>query len=209
MAWASSREVHLGQVNASGDVSDEQLMASSLRGSMQAFEELYYRYAHHILGFTYRLLRHYQDAESITQEVFLRLLRDSAGYDPSRRFSTWIYTIARNLCLDALRRRRPDAIGDGEQFTAREPDPAAEADDHETAQRLRAAIDALPPFCREVVQLRVFERLSYREIADVLGCPESTARSRMDLAIKRLRAGFCRKFAPTENFVDESLPRPR
>ena len=204
LAWTDSREEELRQARASGDVSDEQLMAGSLRGSMSAFEELYYRYAQRILGFTYHLLRDYQEAESITQEVFLKLLRDSAVYDPSRRLSTWIYTIARNLCLDALDRRRPGALGDGDQFTSMEPDPAAAADDRETAQQLRGAIDALPPFCREMVQLRVFERLSYREIADVVGCPESTARSRMNLAIKRLRASFCRKAEPTDNLVDES-----
>ena len=69
-------------------------------------------------------------------------------------------------------------------------------------------IALLPPFCREVVQLRVFERLSYREIADVVGYPENTAQSRMALAIKRLRASFCWKVEPTDNLVDESSPQP-
>ncbi|MFH1918413.1 MAG: sigma-70 family RNA polymerase sigma factor [Planctomycetota bacterium] len=179
-------------------------MAGALRGSMPAFEELYCRYAHRIVRFARRLMRDHQDAESITQEVFLRLLKDSAAYDPSRRFSTWIYTIARNLCWDALARRRPDLVGDGDEFPGREPNPAAHMEERETGQRLRAAVDALPQFCREVVQLRVFERFTYREIAQILGCPESTARSRMALAIKRLRVGLYRKLPPSENLVDES-----
>ena len=179
-------------------------MASVLQGSMPAFEELYYRYAHRISRFTCRTLRDHQEAESITQEVFLRLLRNSARYDSSRPFSTWIYAIARNLSLDALARRKPEAIGDVDRFISKEPDPADQVDDRETERRLLAAIDALPLFCREVVQLRVFERLSYREIAGVVGCPESTARSRMDLAIKRLRASFREQAAPNDNLVDES-----
>ena len=199
---------NLREANAFESVSDEELMASSLRGSGPSFEQLYGRYAQRILRFTCRLLHDYQDAESITQEIFLKLLRDSTGYDPSRQFSTWIYAIARNLCLDALARRRPEAIDDADRFTNREPDPAVQVDDRETEQRLLAAVDALPLFCREVVQLRVFERLSYREIADVVGCLESTARSRMDLAIKRLRVSFSRKSEPNENLVDESRSHP-
>jgi len=202
----STRKVD--QADSSREVSDEQLMAGALRGSMPAFEELYYRYAHRIVRFARRLMRDHQDAESITQEVFLRLLKHSAAYDPSRRFSTWIYTIARNLCLDALARRRADVVADGDQFPGREPDPAAHVEERETGQQLRAAVDALPHFCREVVQLRVFERFSYGEIADVLGCPESTARSRMDLAIKRLRADFGKNLERAENCVDESPSRP-
>lgn len=198
----------MGWADAFPGVSDEQLMANALRGSAEAFEELYHRYARRIFGFAHRLVRDYQEAESITQEVFLKLLRDSGSYNPSRRFSTWIYAIARNLCLDDLARGRPDPIGDGEQFTSREPAPPAEVDARETQQRLRAAIDGLPLLYREVVQLRVFGRLPYREIAAIVGCPESTARSRMDLAIKRLRAGLCLELAGRENLVDEFSSRP-
>jgi len=102
-------EKRLRQTDLFQEVSDEQLMASALRGSMPAFEDLYRRYAHRILRFTNRLVRDHQEAESITQEAFLRLLQNSATYDGSRRFSTWMYTIARNLCLDELARRRPEA----------------------------------------------------------------------------------------------------
>lgn len=204
---ASSRQENSRQVSACGDVSDERLMASSLLGSKSAFEELYERYARRILGFTYRLLRDHHEAESITQEVFLRLLKDSAAYDPSRRFSTWIYTIARNLCLDALSRRRPEGLGDTDCFISPEPNPAAVSEDRETVARLQVAIDALPLFCREVLQLRVFDKLSYRQTADFVGCPESTARSRMDLAVKRLRAQWCKNLEVVENPVDESPSR--
>jgi len=204
---ASSRQENSRQVSAFGELSDEQLMASSLQGSKSSFEELYERYARRILGFTYRLFRDHQEAESITQEVFLRLLKDSTAYDPSRCFSTWIYTIARNLCLDALSRRRPERLDDTDCFMSQEPDPAAVSEERDTAERLQAAIDTLPLFCREVLQLRVFDELSYRQIADIANCPESTARSRMDLAIKRLRAHFSKNLELVENSVDESPSR--
>jgi len=182
-------------------------MAGSLQGSKSAFEELYERYARRILGFTHRLLRDHQEAESITQEVFLRLLNNSAAYDPSRRFSTWIYAIARNLCSDALARRRPERLHDTDCLIGQEPNPAAVSEDRETMQRLEVAIDMLPLFCREVLLLRVFDELSYRQIADIVGCPESTARSRMDLAIKRLRAHLGKNLEVVENPVDESPSR--
>ncbi|MBC8868045.1 MAG: sigma-70 family RNA polymerase sigma factor [Planctomycetes bacterium] len=182
-------------------------MASSLQGAKSAFEELYERYARRMLGFTHRLLRDHQEAESITQEVFLRLLKDSAAYDPSRCFSTWIYKIARNLCLDALARRRPEGLDDPDCFISQEPNPAAVSEDRETVERLKVAIDALPPFCRQVLLLRIFDELSYRQIADIVGCPESTARSRMDLAIRRLRAHLCKNLEVVENPVDESPSR--
>ena len=190
------------------DLPDERMMAESLKGSTAALEHLYQRYARRILRFTYRLVQDYHDAESITQEVFLRLLKDSAAYDPGRRFSTWIFTIARNLCLDVRARRRPEAIGDGDRFASRAPDPARDAHDREVADRLHAALDALPPSSREIIQLRMVEQLPYREIAEILGCPESTARSRMNLAIKRLRARLGRAAIPSANLVDESASGP-
>jgi len=204
---ASSRQENPRQASACGDLSDEQLMAGSLQGSKSAFEELYERYARRILGLTHRLLRDHQEAESITQEVFLRLLKDSAAYDPSRHFSAWIYTVARNLCLDALARRRTEGLDDTDCLMSQEPDPAAVSEDRETMQRLLVAIDTLPLFCREVLQLRIFDELSYRQICDIVGCPESTARSRMDLAIKRLRAHLCKNLEVVENPVDESPSR--
>ena len=176
--------------------SDEDLMLRlQRRRDEESFSALFARYRVPIISYLYRLVGNRTEAESLAQETFLRVLEKAEHYDYPRRFSTWFYTIARNLATDFLKKKRaivPDdfqglaetVLGTGSP----EPD-AAVAWAEEQAQLIRA-LHELPLPYREVVVLRALQELSYREIAHIVGCPESTARSRMDYGLEFLRKRY-------------------
>jgi RNA polymerase sigma-70 factor (ECF subfamily) len=175
---------------------DEDLMLRVQEaGDRQAFTELFRRYRVRITSYLYRLLRDPGDAESLAQETFLRVLQRGHLYTYPRRFSTWVFTVARNLAADFLKKKRAitsesfDLMADAQSEPEHlRPDVATM---HEEASReLQQAIDALPGQHREVLILRAFYDMSYREIAEIVGCPESTARSRMDYALKELKRRY-------------------
>lgn len=158
----------------------------------QAFGELFGRYRARITSYVARLLGDRHDAESIAQEVFLRLIEKSHLYRYPRGFSTWLFTIARNLAADFHKKKRArtsesfDLMADS-QAEPNERRPEAVALQEEDLRRLDEAVRRLPPEHREVLILRAFHEMSYREIAEIAGCPESTARSRMDYALQELK----------------------
>ncbi len=133
------------------------------------------------------MVRQPEDAAELTQEVMLRALRHLGGYDPARPFSTWIYAIARNACIDHLRkhRARPGLDREVPDRSAGPEDRAAAA---ERARHLQAALDELPPLYREVLLLYHYEHLKYREIAEVLDIPIGTVMNRIFRARRKLRA---------------------
>lgn len=173
--------------------SDEDLMLRIQQANDQeAFAELFQRYRVRITSYTCRLVRDANEGESLAQETFLRLLQKMHLYSYPRRFSTWVFTIARNLVTDFQKKKRAitsesfDLMADGQKdVDHRRPDLSTMQD--EALRALGAAIDQLPAQHREVLILRSFYEMSYREIAEIVGCPESTARSRMDYALKELR----------------------
>jgi RNA polymerase sigma-70 factor (ECF subfamily) len=140
------------------------------------------------------LTRNDQDAEDVVQEAFLRAHRffpSFRGGDPR----AWLLTIVRNSCWSWLRANRPRDVGTGLDDVAEMPDalaPSAEEDlvRRVDAERVRRALDALPAEFREVLILREFEELSYREIADVSGIPVGTVMSRLARARARLQAAL-------------------
>ena len=173
--------------------SDEDLMRRlQQRRDEDAFSRLFARYRGPITSYLYRLVGNRSEAESLAQEAFLRVLEKAALYAYPKRFSTWFYTIARNLATDFLKKKRavvPDDFQDlaESRLAPSEPDAERLAAWHEDLQRLAHALAELPPVYREVVVLRALQGLSYREIADIVECPESTARSRMDYGLDFLR----------------------
>ena len=179
--------------------SDEDLMLRiQRRHNEDAFNSLFARYRVPIISYLYRLVGKRAEAESLAQEAFLRVLQKADRYDYPKRFSTWFYTIARNLATDFLKKKRAVVPDDFQSLSESMLGPAPavaeqEAADHEELRQLARVLQELPVTYREVVVLRALQELSYREIAAIVGCPESTARSRMDYGLDYLRKSYRRK----------------
>jgi RNA polymerase sigma-70 factor, ECF subfamily len=182
------------------DDSDESLMLRYRDGDVRAFELLIGRHRKPVFNFVLRYVREPAQAEDVTQETFLRLIKGAEAYQRQAKFTTWLFTIARNLCIDAARRGKHrkaaslDAPIDddaGVSLLDLVPDggPAVDrqAQSRELAVRLRAAIEALPDEQREIFLLREVADLQFNEIAAVVGCPENTVKSRMRYALEKLR----------------------
>ena len=177
-------------------VSDEDLMLRlQRRRDEDAFNLLFARYRVPITSYLYRLVGNRSEAESLAQETFLRILQKADRYTYPRRFSTWFYTIARNLATDFLKKKRAVVPDDFHGLSESIVRPAQSDAEWRTASRedldqLITALQDLPVTYREVVVLRALQELSYREIASIVGCPESTARSRMDYGLEHLRKHY-------------------
>jgi RNA polymerase sigma-70 factor (ECF subfamily) len=183
------------------DDSDESLMLRYRDGDVRAFELLVTRHRKALFNFILRFVRDTAAAEDVTQETFLRLVKGADAYERQAKFTTWLYTIARNLCVDAARRGKHrkaaslDAPLSDEDGAASlldlVPDTGAgvdrQAQSRELAVRLRQAIEALPDEQREIFLLREVADLQFNEIANVIGCPENTVKSRMRYALEKLR----------------------
>jgi RNA polymerase sigma-70 factor, ECF subfamily len=180
-----------------GRASDEELMRRTQNGDKQAYALLYERYSASVLSYLYRMLGNVEDVESIGQEVFLRAFRFAPTYRYPQKFSTWLFTITRNLAINQSRRRRRSPVrnvtelnlegvemsGDPYQVAARATDNVERQE--EIAQVLKALED-LPADQKEVIVLGVFQDLSYAEIEDITGTKAVTLRSRMFHGLKRL-----------------------
>lgn len=184
------------------DVPDEDLMERYGRGEVRAFEVLLERHRKPVFNFLLRSARRPETAEDLLQEVFLRVVRQAGSYRRQAKFTTWLYTIARNLCIDHARKmsHRKEAsldapVGGGEDegrtyvqlVPDREPDPDGRLSDRQLASRLYEALDLLPEEQREVFLMREYQQLKFREIAEIVGIPENTVKSRMRYALESLR----------------------
>jgi RNA polymerase sigma-70 factor (ECF subfamily) len=165
---------------------DPTLVLRCREGDRDAFEQLVVRYQKPVFNVALRILRNRQDALDVAQTSFLKAFEHLADYDPGFRFYSWLYRIAINESLNALALRKPR--GELDANVADEgpgPDRAAEGD-----QALRALEDALmqlSPELRAVTVLRHITQLSYEDIAEALGVPEKTVKSRLHSARERLR----------------------
>jgi RNA polymerase sigma-70 factor (ECF subfamily) len=183
------------------DESDEALMLRYQRGDVRAFEVLLTRHRKPVFHFLLRFVRDKAQAEDLLQEVFLRVIKGAASYERQAKFTTWMYTIARNLCVDAARRgkhRRAQSLDapmndetDGATLLDKIPDgqPGAERKTigKELHGKLAAAIDKLSEEQREVFLMRELMDMPFKDIADIVGCPENTVKSRMRYALEKLR----------------------
>jgi RNA polymerase sigma-70 factor, ECF subfamily len=185
-----------------GDESDEGLMLRYQKGDVRAFEILLGRHRRPIFNFILRYVGVPAMAEDLLQETFLRVIKGAEAYQRQAKFTTWLYTIARNLCVDASRRgkhRKATSLDTPMDSDGKEgatlldvvADKAAGADrkvlSKELHGRLRTAIAKLSEDQREVFLMREFLDMPFREIADVVGCPENTVKSRMRYALEKLR----------------------
>ena len=178
--------------------SDEALMLQLQTGDLCSFDTLVKRWEKPLLNYCYRMVNDIALAEDLRQEVFLRIYRSAKTYRPAAQFSTWMYRIATNLCLDTLakqQRRKEVSIdsyleSESEGFDERLIDPSnpphAVVIRKETERRVRSALARLPEDLRVVVTLRHYNGMKFREIAEILECPISTVKSRMTAGLERL-----------------------
>ncbi len=174
-------------------------MEQARRGDAEAFRTLVDRYYRKVYGMTLSMVRNQDDALELTQETFLHLHRALGSFRFSAKFSTWLYRIVTNVCIDHFRRtsRAPQQMPlvsreEDEAETIEWPDPGAEAPDQaayrsELRSALVWAFDRLSAHHRAVMMLRDVEGLSYGEIAGVMGCSVGTVMSRLHYARKRLQ----------------------
>ena len=166
---------------------DGELVARHLGGDARAFDELVRRYQRPIYRLAFRYVKSEADAKDVTQRTFVKALGALARWRADASFRTWLYRIAINAALNHLRDRRRDErrAGSGEP----EPPPADPADLDRDRRRaaLRAAVAALPPRQRMVLELRVYDDLTFREVAALCGVSENAAKVSFHHAVARLR----------------------
>ena len=186
-----------------GDATDEMLMVRYQRGERKAFVELVRRHNRPIYNFVLRQLRVPSLAEDVTQDVFMRLVQNAAEFKHEARFLTWLYTIARNLCIDQLRKQShrrhasldqaaaPQSEAPPLGETVADPNPQTSAEHNALSAEVRSsivkAVDSLPDDQREVFLLREVASLPFRDIAEITGVGENTVKSRMRYALEKLR----------------------
>ena len=145
--------------------SDEELMLSAAGGDMEAFGELVLRHQDRAWRTAYHYVANRADAEELAQAAFLRILDAAASYRPSARFTTYLYRVVANLCLDHRRKKRPDGQGDLPLRASSLPAPDAQIAAREREETVRRALGRLPDRQRMAVVLRYYEELPLREIA--------------------------------------------
>lgn len=181
-------------------MSEQDLIKKAQKGEVEAFEQLIRDYEKRILNYCFRMLGNLSDAEDAAQEVFVKIFRFIGSFNGQSSFSTWLYRIASNVCLDLLRKakRRPqDTVSihqendDGEEYSIAiedtEPNPYERAQLSEAQQALKKALEQLSDEHRQVVILRDIEGLSYEEIAEAMGTAPGTVKSRLNRARQMLK----------------------
>jgi RNA polymerase sigma-70 factor (ECF subfamily) len=161
---------------------DEDLIGQVAGGDELALQELLRRYERPLSHFIYRHTAG-RDVEDLYQETWLRVVRAAERFDPGRRFSTWLFQIAVNLCRDWHRRGGPDAVP-----TADAAEAAVDLGRAEAGMDAARLLAVLPQLQREVLILRYFHDLSEEELALILDCPKGTVKSRLHNALARLAA---------------------
>ncbi len=169
------------------DGADRALVVAARAGSPDAFASLVDRYRAPVVRLAYRLTRDADEAKDIAQDAFFRAYRRLAEFHPDRPFSRWLFVIARNASLDALRRRRRAAAHGLDVDPQHELGPEEIALRNEEAERVREALEALPERYRLVLELYYVSGLRYREIAEALGIPIGTVKTFLSRAKRQLR----------------------
>lgn len=178
-------------------IDEKQCIEKAARGDADAFEALLTQYQGQVFRLCFRMTGNSEDAADLTQEAFVKVWRALGSFQFDSAFSTWLYRLATNCCLDFLRsqKRRPTqpltVETDGEEGTIEVPDdsptPEEAAISKEEHEALERAMQSLEPEQRQILTLRIVNDLSYEEIARVVGIREGTVKSRLSRARENLR----------------------
>lgn len=176
------------------EMSDLELLACMGRSDKDALAALYDRYGRRVFALAARILNDPSASEEVTQDVFLSIWRRSASYSVDKgKFTTWLFSIAHNRTIDELRRRRRNLNRDGEDIQEHLDIESSEISPDESAvaqseyAMVREALRVLPPEQRQVIELAYFRGLTQAEIAERMGQPLGTVKTRMRLALRKLR----------------------
>lgn len=175
---------------------DEELVARSVRGDAECFNELIVRWERPIYVLAYRTIGREEEARDVCQETFLRAFRALPRFRGQAKFSSWLYRIALNLCHDWLRRERraptvqaPEGVDLLDLAVATEPTESIEdlVARNDLSRIVERAMERLPDEQRTAIILKEFHGLTFREIADILDCPLSTVKTRLYQGLSVLR----------------------
>ena len=163
------------------------LIERCLKGDQRAWDDVVRLYWRKVFNVAYKFVGRQDEAEDLTQDIFLKLFKSLKTFDRRANFSTWLISVSRNLCIDHYRsmRREHDVVThDVDVVTLARPSasdsPQAALEQRDRVALLRAALDTLAPSLRTAVMLRDIQELSYQEIAEKLGVPEGTVKSRIN-----------------------------
>ncbi|GIW82739.1 MAG: DNA-directed RNA polymerase sigma-70 factor [Gemmatales bacterium] len=185
---------------------DEELLDRFREGQTEAFGELVRRYERELYGYLRRYLGNGALAEDVFQNTFLQLYKKIEQYEPGRPVRPWLYTIATNQAIDALRRQgRHQAVSLDEKreisangevrgllnlLEEQGEGPESRLEGEELREKIRASVDALPEVMKQVILLAYYQGLKYREIAEILGIPVGTVKSRLHAALVKLQKAW-------------------
>ena len=181
-----------------GRVGLDSEVAQLRRGDLDALSSLVSRYQNRLYRFLLRLVRDRSEAEDLFQQTWVHVAEKIRRFDPNRNFDAWLFTVARNLAIDHLRRVRPSSLDQpvsedesqgtaADRMVAKDPAPLERVLENERASRLGTALDELPIAYREVMTLRFEEEMKIEEIAQVLSIPLSTVKSRLRRSLEQMR----------------------
>ncbi len=167
---------------------DEQIVQRTLNGEVEAFGILVRRWEKKVYGLAYRMLGHYEDARDTTQEIFLTVYRNLRKFRGDAKFSSWLYRIALNCCHNRLRERALQTVPlDESPPVPVDASAHSQVERQQKIERVRRALRALPYEMRQVIIMKEYEGLTFKEIAEILNIPVSTAKTRLYTGLDQLR----------------------
>jgi RNA polymerase sigma-70 factor (ECF subfamily) len=191
---------------ATSSTSTDRLIEECLSGNQAAWETIVRQHRRKVFNLAYKFVGKHDEAEDLTQDIFLKIFRALGTFDRRANFQTWIISISRNLCIDHYRSVRKERETIAREVdagtlspTSKEVGPLKALEHRDLRELLRRALENLPTTLRTAVVMRDLQELSYQEIADALGLPEGTVKSRinrgrLELArqVRRLQASQAR-----------------
>ena len=181
------------------ELEDRELIAISIRGSEDTFEELVRRYQRPIVSYIYRMLNDYDGSLDVAQEVFIKVYKSLERYSSDYKFSTWLYRIAHNAAIDHIRKRsgKEQSLETENQegtfqlqLESPRPNPEQDREQSEWRVEIESVVKCLPSVYRELIVLRHAKDLSYGEIAEVTDLPLGTVKNRLFRAREMMREMF-------------------
>ncbi len=185
-------------------MTDEELMIAMSKGDKRAFDEIYGRYASPLLGYFTRMLwRDHEKAEDFVHDIFAKIIRKPQLFDPSRKFKTWLYSVANNMCKNEykkqeVRKNTSNGLDNHYGLSDAAANVVGEVQDVQFREKFEASLEALDAKHSEVFSLRHMEGLAIKEIAEILAISEGTVKSRLFYATRYL-AESLKDFNPVIN----------